>query len=283
MAKLKHSKRRNVGLVYELLAREVAEAMIGANPSKRTRAATALSIIERNMGPGSGLEDELSLHRGVMEARGCNQQLARRIVDELRSAGIRLSSRSALRDDAKTRLIHEINRRLGPEIFGRWVPDYTVHASVGIMLSRGLASRLDEGIDLARVEEHLVSFLSSPADVSQGVDPDANLYTYRTAVALFEREYGKTLTSGQADLLREEVRLCLGGPSGPMERLVERQRVSLRSTLSSAAADDVFVSDPKMSEQLSEAVAGLETLPAGRDAVERLMLYHDLVAQIEAR
>lgn len=282
MQKLSHSKKRNVGLVYEFLSREVAAAAVAADS---VRAATALDLIERHLGEGSVLFPELSLHRQVMATRGASERLARRIVDELKAAGIRGSVRREILEAAKTAMIHEMNRTLGREVFDRYrIPDYTAHASVGILLSRGLDGRLDEGVELARVEEHLLSFLTSEPGATVHYDRDASLYAYRTAVGLFEQQFGRELLPEQAEILREYVRVSLGGNVEPFRRKFERQRDTLREVLRARRVDEVFKNDAEMAGRLDEAIAELTALPSRPDgeSVERLMLFHSLRREIES-
>jgi len=282
VGRLRHNKKRTIGIVYEILVREVASAASSNDPK---RAAAALDIISRHLSEGTELFEELSLHRSVMESRGVSGKLARRIVDELKAAGIKLGARKMLREEAKSRLIHEMNRTLGRDVFDRYrIPDYTAHASVGIILSRGLEARLDEAVDIARVEEHLVEFLKlSPTETKQ-YDPDATLYAYKTAVGLFEHEYGAQLTKEQADLLREYVRVSLGGNPAPFERTFIRQRDQLKESLKARRLDEVFTSDAEMASKLDEAIKDLDKMEAQADdeAVERLMLYHNLRKEIES-
>lgn len=282
MRKLSHNKRRTVGLVYEFLTREVTQAAVARDSS---RGAAALAILSGHLADGSPLHPELSLHRQVIGTRSASVGLARRIVDELKAAGIRSHSRRHLIERAKTELIHEMNRTLGRDVFDRYrIPDYTAHASVGILLSRGLSGQLDEGVDLARLEEHLVSYMTGGVAEGPRYDREATLYAYRTALGLFEREVGRELSSGQSELLAEYVRVSLGGNRAPFERTFERHRRSLREVLRARRSDDVFVSDPDMSARLDEAIAGLDSLPTRPDdeSVERLMLYHNLQRDIES-
>lgn len=282
MRKLSHNKKRNVGLVYEFLTREVTNAVVAKQP---TRAASALDIMQEHLSEGCPLHSELSLHRQVMETRGVSERLARRIVDELKAAGIRGSAHRVIREKAKSELIHEMNRTLGRDIFDRFrIPNYTAHASVGIILNRGLDARLDEGVELARVEDHLVEFLTSPTTPGIQYDPDASLYAYRTAVGLFEQEFGHELTPPQSELLREYVRVSLGGHPAPFERTFEKQRASLREVLRARRADEVFTSDSEMSKKLDEAIKDLENIgpTLTEEAVEKLLLFHNLQAEIES-
>jgi hypothetical protein len=281
MKKLPHAKKRNIGLVYEFLTREVSGAVVAKDDR---RAARAMSIIARHLGEDTELSQELSLHRGVMESRGVSERLARRIVDELKAAGVRLSVRRELRNAAKSALIHEMNRELGRDIFDRYrVPDYTAHASVSILMSRGLDARLDEGVDVARVEDHLIGFLTSVPTEAPRFDRDATVFAYRNAVGMFESEYGAELTAPQGELIREYVRVSLGGNRAPFERTFARQRETLREFLRIRRQDEVFRSDPDMAGRLDEAIADLTGLePTTEEAVERLMNFHQLRREIES-
>ena len=281
MPKLSHNKKRNVGLVFEFLSREVAAAAVARDNG---RAARALAIISDHLTEGSALFPELSLHRQVMSTRGASERLARRIVDELKAAGIRGSSHRSIVEAAKSSLIHDMNRSIGRDIFDRFrVPDYTAHASIGILMCRGLDGRLDEGVELARVEDHLLGFLTAEG-VETRYDPTASLYAYKTAVGLFEQQFGRELLPIQAELLREYVRVSLGGHPAPFERTFERQRTKLRDVLRARRVDEVFKSDAEMAKRLDEAIGDLSTLPVRADdeVVERLMLYHNLQMEIES-
>lgn len=281
MQKLRHNKKRNLGLVYEFLTREVSSALVAGD---RGRAALAMEIIAKHLSAGSELHEELSLHRQVMESRGVSDRLARRIIDELKAAGIKFASQSRRRDTAKSTMIHEMNRKLGNEIFDRFrISDYTAHASVNILMSRGVDSRLDESVDAAKVEEHLVEFLTTKPVGPVRFDREASLYAYKTAVGLFEQEYGRELSGPQAALLKEYIRVSLGGNPAPFIRTFEKQRGELREALRFRRSDEVFKSDQEMTARLDEAIAGLESLDSSlEESVERLMLYHNLRKEIES-
>jgi hypothetical protein len=281
MQKLSHQKKRNVGLVYEFLSREVAAAAVSRDSA---RAGRALGIVSEHLSEGSLLFPALSLHRQVMATRGVSERLARRIVDELKAAGVRASIDRPLVESAKSAMIHDMNRSLGRDVFDRFrIPDYTAHASIGILLARGFDGRLDEGVEVARVEEHLIGFLTTDGPAVRH-DPTASLYAYRTAVGLFEEQFGRELLPEQAEILHEYVRVSLGGNPAPFERAFERQRAGLRDVLRARRVDEVFRSDPEMAKRLDEAIEDLASLPVRAEdaAVERLMMYHSLRREIES-
>lgn len=282
MRKLSHQKKRNLGLVYEFLSRAVADAVVAED---KVKAAKALKIISNHLSEGTELYPELSLHRQVINTRGVSERLARRIVDELRAAGIRMAPKRQIIENAKTELIHEINKTLGRDLFDKYrINNYTAHASVSILMSRGLNQRIDEGIEYARVEDHLVDFLTNESKQDIKIDKDASLFTYKTAVGLFEKEYGKELSQPQSELLREYVRVSLGGITAPFERIFQKQKEDLVNSLSKGLLDEAVKSDNDMTLKLSEAINELKTIKpeATDEAVERLMLFHNLKMEIDS-
>ncbi len=281
MQKLRHNKKRNLGLVYEFLTREISSALIAGDRGRATR---AMAVIDRHLAAGSDLYEELSLHRQVMESRGVSARLAKRIIDELRAAGVKFAASSGRREAAKSALIHEMNKAFGQDVFDRYrINDYTAHASVNILMSRGVDAKIEETVDAARVEEHLLEFLTTKPDAPAKFDRDASLYAYKTAVGLFEQEFGAELTVPQASLLKEYVRVSLGGNPAPFQRTFEKQRAELRSVLKARRTDPVFQEDKAMAERLDEAIGGLDSLDSSKEeSVERLMLYHNLRKEIES-
>lgn len=279
--KLHHNKKRNIGLVYEFLTREITHAIISENKEK---AAKVISILNKHLSDGTDLYEELSLHQQVMEARGSSIGVARRVIDELKAAGIRFSGQQA-RENAKTSLIHEINYTLGKDLFDKYrVPEYTAHASINILLSRGLSGRIDEGVEIAKIEEHLVEFLTSKNENSIQFDQDASLFAYKKAVSLFEQEYGAELVQDQRDILKEYIKVSLGGHINPFIRLFDKQKKSLIEILKISRSDEAFSSDEDMSKKLDEAIVELENLQASAtdEAVEQLILYHKLKREIQS-
>lgn len=279
--KLSHNKKRNIGLVYEFLTREVSSALVAGD---RGRAAKAMAIISKHLSESTELYEELSLHRQLIESRGVSERMAKRLIDELKAAGIRFSANSGRRNAAKSALIHEINRAFGQDVFDKYrIADYTAHASISILMSRGVDGRIDEAVEAARVEEHLMEFLTTKAPVAQKFDRDASLHAYKTAVGLFEQEYGKELSLHQSALLKEYVRVSLGGNPAPFKRTFEKQRSELKEVLRIRRSDKVFQEDKEMSARLDEAITDLDSLDSDlEESVERLMLYHNLRKEIES-
>lgn len=278
---LNHNKRRNVGLVYECLTREIAEATVAGD---RKRAATALEIIGRHFADGTFLADELSVHRQAASQRGVSRDLARRIVDSIKAAGIRLSSRESLRGRAKDSLIKDCFSRLGKDLLDRHrIPDYKAHASVGIILARGIG-RLDESVDAAKVEEYLIEHLISRPGETPSYDPDRTAVAYKTALRIFQEELGSQLDDQQSELIGEHVRASLGGDPRPMKRAMLRHRDRLIASFTTARTDSDMRADESMLGRLDEAIDELKGMDGSFDesTVERMMMFHQVRREIES-
>lgn len=280
MATLNHNKRMNAGLLYEFLLRELAAATISEDT---IRAADVLGLVRDSFGPGTALSDELAIHTTALENRGLSRSLAQRLVDEIRLAAVRLDRRSS--DLMKRRLLGEMRKLFGDDVLDRHViPEYKAHASIGILIQSTGRRRIDEAADLARVEEYLVSFISSREPAQKRVEPEASTLAYRIAVESYESEYGKLLDSQQSELLREHVRVSLGGKPVGAAKMIERHRKSILEALKKAPLMEGVGTDSEMVKRLKEARRELESLPndVTAETFERLMLFHDLRREIES-
>lgn len=282
MSKLSHNKRRNIGLVYEFLSREITDAVIRQD---RKRASVALSLIEGHLSPEGNLFEELTLHRQVMETRGASERLARRIIDGIRSASVRLQGKKRLIENAKTQLIHDINRTVGPQIFDRHrIPNYTVHASIGVIFQHGLGN-ISEGVGLARIEDTVIDYMRGQAEAVNPWNREASAHVYQNALKIFQEEYGSVLSEAEGQILREFVLVSLGGNPEPFRRLFERQRDELRKNLTEARRDEIFIKNEDFMRRLDEGIAELTGMTPSTDesTVERLMLFHRLNCEIKEK
>ena len=75
MGDFKHSKYKNIGIIFELLTKQVVNDILS---DKKTN---ALSIIKRNFRPGSELSKELVLYRNILEFNKKEKTIASKFLD----------------------------------------------------------------------------------------------------------------------------------------------------------------------------------------------------------
>ena len=80
MKRIKHSKVKNTGLVFELLVRQVASDTMNNNDSK------ALRIIKKHYNSKSELSKELKLYRTIAEEKFATERQAEKFVEAVLKA-----------------------------------------------------------------------------------------------------------------------------------------------------------------------------------------------------
>ena len=123
MKRIKHSKVRNTGLIFELLVRQVASDTMHNRESK------ALKIIRRHFKKNSQLSNELKLYRSLHEEKFTNENQAEKFLEAvLRTRGT--VNEQALKRE-KYNLIKDIRDTfLIEEFFKARVNNYKTHAAV---------------------------------------------------------------------------------------------------------------------------------------------------------
>jgi hypothetical protein len=120
----KHNKKRNVGLTYEFLVRQMIEGLLREDSSIADK---ALSIIRRRFKNGTHIYKEWRLMNAIVKTTGVNETVANAIIRETRDA-VRKYDRVQL-DKEKSLLIKELNHTFGYEFYDKVVPNYKLYAT----------------------------------------------------------------------------------------------------------------------------------------------------------
>ena len=122
MKRIKHSKVKNTGLIFELLVRQVASDTMNDRPSN------ALRVIRRHFKPKSELSKELKLYRTVSETKFNTESKAEKFIDAVVRSRKTINESQLRRD--KYNLIKDLksNYNVNDFIKSR-VNNYKLHAS----------------------------------------------------------------------------------------------------------------------------------------------------------
>ena len=125
-----HNKKRNVGIIYELLLRHISDSLVSDD---KKSAQKALRIIEKRFKKGSEIYKEFRLFNALANATVSNSAVAAAILTEARQAARRLNP--SLLDREKSILIKEINHNLNDEMFyHRRIPRYREFGNIQMAL-----------------------------------------------------------------------------------------------------------------------------------------------------
>ena len=126
---MKHNKKRNTAFLYEALLREATRGAIEQDIEKIK---SVKSIILENFNQKTELYKELSLYKSL-EENSVEEHLAEKFVKEVESRYEKLDKRAIFNE--QTRLINQINKRLGQGVYNSFVPNYKDLATISQIFS----------------------------------------------------------------------------------------------------------------------------------------------------
>tara|TARA_R110002060_G_scaffold23390_1_gene31644 strand:+ start:906 stop:1601 length:696 start_codon:yes stop_codon:yes gene_type:complete len=199
-----HNKKRNVGIIYELLLRHVSDKLI---ESKNKEAQVALNIIEKYFNENTELYKEFRLFNALAKSTVSSTSVAAVILTEAKGAASRCNQ--TILDREKSYLIKEINYNINDsEFYYRRVPDYTMYASIQTLLNewrRGDRSNLSKVVVYeSRIVENLLKEKAfDPSDVKPDINSDSLVVKILTEK--FNKKYHDRLNEEQKEIIRTYV------------------------------------------------------------------------------
>jgi len=241
---MKHNKKRNTAFIYETLARELTKAIVAKNLGRKEK---VYDILKEFFSRGSALGEELQLYRVLLETQNIQTKVAERLVEETKAARSRLDENAIF--DAQSQLIAAINKGLGADVWGNFIPNFKALASVnGIFGSKtGVKKRV-------LFEQAIVDRMSKPLVVQKQtqLEPLDSL-SYNSFIKKFNSKYTELLQE-QKDLLNRYVTTFTDG--GLELKIYLNEEISrLKETLASTGSDDV---EPLIAEKIDGVLEYLE-------------------------
>lgn len=280
---LKHNRKRNAGLVYEFLVRQMATCML---ENDRKGFESVQSIVQRHFGTKSPMASELKLFDTIRTTRGQGREVARRVLGEVQRASKDINRRTL--SESKDRLIHEINRTLGKDFFGKHrLDEYRLLASIQLMLDGAAEVSHDARLGQIYLTESLVDYMSTNEEYrrSEFARDEIDGLVCALAAKSFMKRYEGSLSKSQLSLLEGFMRAEMSGDHKVfVQRLVE-ERTSILSVLSKRQDDPSVKADPVMKERFDEAFGRLNELKIeGLDesVLQELLLFKRLVEELES-
>jgi len=199
MKRMKHSKYKNTGLIFELLVRQVASDTMHNRDSK------ALHILKRHFSKNAELSKELKLYRSLHEEKFTNERKAELFLDAVLKSRRQLNESQLRRE--KYNLVKEINTVLDTtEFFNARITSYKQHAAIYKLFefteSDDPRSYVDNRSSLV---EHIQTQTKAEEKVSLvSEDKDIRILASKMVVDKFNEKYS-TLSAPQKRMLREYI------------------------------------------------------------------------------
>ena len=280
-SKIKHSKIRNTGILFELLTRQITVDVLN-NDEKGLAAKMMKTFFNKN----TQLGKEYELYKVLTTENYKSEITANQLVDAVLSAHKKLGSSRLKRE--KYNLIKEIRKNYGiNDFFMARIPNYKVNASIyKLFYSSNDSNPATETQSRFTVVEHitrkLISNKKREKAITEGYkkqEKDLRLLAYGILVEKFNKKYS-SLSKEQKNLLRENIKNISNTNS--LKEFIESETVKVKKKLQSILPT---VGDKVTKIKMKEAINQADTLMKGRIVEDKqvvtLMRYYQLVKELK--
>jgi len=281
--KLKHSKIKNTGILFELVTRQITADVLAGKSTK------SVLIVKKYFNENTELGKELQLYRILSEKHHESSARATQLLEAVIKSRQKLSNTRLRRE--KYNLIKEIKESYNvSDFFNGRISNYRILASIyNVFQSETTDDVFDpEGVVNSKftVLEHITSKKLSAEETKAKVlkeyskaDKDLRLLAYQILVDKFNQKY-KTLNESQKSLLKNYINNVSNTNS--LREFVDNEVSKIKKQLNSHIRK---VEDVVTKIKLSEAINQVENLTKGKIVKDKqvltLMRYYELIKELK--
>ena len=281
--KIKHSKYKNTGLIFELLVKQVAADTLSRKDSP------AVKIIKKFYTGNTSLVKEFKLYDFVIKNKGVGSRKAETILSTIIEISRKLDTVSLKKQ--KYELIKELKEQYNlEEFFSIKVDNYKPLAALYCLLeAQNTADLLDPNIfvdNKTTLLEHLTQNSQSQGKVKDALieeyskyDKDLRLLTYKILLEKFNNQYAELLPE-QKNILKEFITSV--NSTTRLRNIVNEEMEKLNSQitkLKGKVADDIV--RIKL-EEIQKSITPIKNTQKVDDShLVNLMQYYELVNELK--
>ena len=281
--KLKHSKIKNTGILFELLTRQITADVLNGKDSK------SVELVKKFFNENAPLGKELQLYRLLSEKHYESENKANELLEVVLQSRKKLTN-AELRNE-KYNLIKQIKETYkSQDFFNGRIPNYKLLASIYNVFHNETSDNTFNPEQVLNskftVLEHITKKTLSKNTTKDNVikeysqkDKDLRLLTYKILVDKFNKKY-KKLDESQKHLLKNFINNVSN--TNKMREFVDGEVQIVRAELKKHLPQVV---DKVTKIKLYEAIKQIANLTKGRVIEEKqvltLMRYYELVKEIK--
>ena len=282
--KIKHSKYRNTGLIFELLVKQIAADTLDNKDS------AAVSILKNFYSNTSALSKEYKLYEFVLKNNKLPQGKAEAVVSTITEVSRKLNQDTL--KNQKYNLISEIKKSYNlEEFFSMEVRDYKPLAALYCLLEAINNSELVDPKVLVEnkftILEHLTSNPQKEEDVKDSLiedyskyDKDLKMLTFKILLEKFNSKY-KNLLPEQKNILKEFITSV--NSNKRLFTLVNNEFSKIKTKIKKLVEN---VKDEVVKIKLTEVVKNIKPLKKTEKVNDshlvNLMQYYDLINELKS-
>ena len=275
--KVKHSKYKNTGILFELLTRQLTSDTIAGNQPK------SLSFLKKHFNKKTELLKEYKIYHTLATQKYNKDSKATMLIETLLDAHNKLN-KSQLRRE-KFNLIKEIKKTYNVNnFFKAKITNYKIMASIFNLLENKNATPMSIVNSKTTLLEHITN---KPTSVKKNIvlenfskqDKDTRLLTYKVLLEKFNDKYSG-LQENQKTLLKEYVNSVSNSPS--LKSYLNQEIKIVKQSLSKYSKK---VENKAVAVKLKETKEMIKPLckksSVNDDNVINLLNYYELVNELK--
>lgn len=285
MKKIKHSKFKNTGFIFELLVRQVTSEILASNKS------VAETILKEFFNSKKELSKELKLYQYLINEKYNSEAKAEKFIDTICEARKRLDEKKLMKE--KYTLISSIKQTYNIDEFIKSpVSNYKALASIYKIFEVVTSDEQYEPTDIVNsrftIAENIIntSIQNKDSKLKDAVleeykkqDEDLRAVSYKLLVESFNKKY-KNLTDNQKSLLREYINNI--NNTGKLNEFVGKEIGSLIENLKEVGNK---VSDKVTKIKLAETISNIKKIKSVKKIKEEhlsaMMMSYELVKELK--
>ena len=257
--KTKHNKKRNTGFIFEALIRELTKSVLAKNIKKASR---VRSIIREYFSYGKALKKELDCYKALCEADNLDGYTAEKLVYEVKREHGSINQKKLFIEQSK--MIKQINREIGSDLFSTFIPNYRALATVAQIFSDQTPVKKK-----VLMEKHVLENLTQRVDerVEKNLKPIDDLVV-KTFTNKYNDQYSELLPEQKGLLNRHILSIRDGGTDFKVFLNSELRRLHTE-VKNSLVLEDVR-SDEQMINNTNSVIKIIESFDAAEFSSENL-------------
>jgi len=287
MKRVKHSKFKNTGILFELLVRQITLEVLNGDTTE-----SAKTIVSEFFSAKTELNKELRLYDLLLKEKYNSESRAEKFIDTINEAHSRIDQRKLQRE--KYNLIKKINESFNmDEFLSSPISNYKVLASI----YKVFESKNYDNYDVKDVFNSKITLIenitSKPSTLVESKesdrvveaykkqDKDLRLLTYKILVETFNEKYSN-LDDNQKNLLKEYIN-NLSNTTG-FKSFIEKEIPKIISEMKSLGKS---INDKVTKIKLAETVSVLSKTKIGKvvsdNHVSSLMISYELIKELKSK
>jgi hypothetical protein len=287
MKKVKHSKFKNTGILFELLVRQITLEVLNGDATEKAK-----HIVREFFSPKTELNKEHRLYELLLKEKYKSESRAEKFIDTINEAHTRINQSKLQRE--KYNLIKKINESFDMDDFlSSPITNYKVLASIyKVFEAKNMVDYDVKDIFNSKITliENITSKPSQKLQPTEDKklietykqqDKDLRLLTYKILVETFNKKY-TNLDDSQKNLLKEYINNITN-----TTKFKDYVSVELPNIVAELKAIKAKVEDKVTTIKLSETISVLEKMKMGKSVsdnqVSSIMLSYELIKELKSK